>query len=100
MAGLQSLSSVRLNERQIHLLEWMLQAGPSIVRGFRGARNWLLVRDGSSDHQQLLSLVEDGLAWQSFDCHAGFCRFHATVFGCEAIGLIDREIERALRDVG
>lgn len=95
MAGLQ-FQTFRMTDRQIYLMEWMLQAGPDVVKGFRGARNWLLVREGSSDHQQLLSLSEAGYVWQSFDCRAGFVRFHATPVGCDAIGLNDREIDRAL----
>lgn len=78
------------------MMERMLGVGPEVVRGFRGARNWLLVRSGSPDHQQLLSLLASGLVMQDPNVLPGFARFKATAFGCAEIGLTEREIERAI----
>lgn len=91
------LSEVRMTDRQIFLMERMLGIGRDTVRGFRGARNWLLVREGSSDHQQLLSLCDAGLVWMDAAALSGFVRWHATSAGCWAAGLSDSEVRKAVR---
>lgn len=91
------VSSLRINGRQDDLLRQMLAAGPDVVRSFRGSRNWLLVRDGSADHQQLLALESLGCVYRGRCRIRGFCCFHGTQLGCECVGLTWGETEKALR---
>lgn len=91
------VSALRINVRQDDLLRQMLAAGLDVVRSFRGSRNWLLVRDGSADHQQLLTLEDLGCVYRGCCRIRGFCCFHATQLGCDVVGMTWGETEKALR---
>ena len=94
------VSGVHVELAKIRLLEQMLNAGPDVPKRFRGDRNWLLVRDGSVEHEQLLSLVFLGCVVRGQCALKGFRRFHATCVGAEFIGLNPQEVDRAVRCSG
>lgn len=89
-----------ISPQTIRLLERMLNAGPDVPKRFRGDRNWLLVREGSFEHEQLLTLVAVGCVVRGQTALKGFRRFHATCAGAQFIGLSPQEVDRAVRCVG
>jgi hypothetical protein len=94
------LRVLRINTIQQDLLQRMLNAGPDVVRGFRGNRNWLLVREGSDQHQQLLALAEAGAVYRVACAIRGVARWKATCLACHTIGLSEKEVARAVACTG
>ena len=91
------LRVLRMNTEQTALLQRMLNAGPDVVRGVRGNRNWLLVREGSDQHQQLIALAAAGAVVRVRCAIKGIARYVATCIGGVIVGLNDKELDRAIR---
>jgi len=84
----------RISEGQNHLLTQMLTCTDRDQR-FCRTRNWLLVREGSENHQQLSSMQASGFVVTAKCQLRGLVRFVATRHGCRVFGLNDRQTAAA-----
>jgi len=84
----------RISEGQNQLLAQMLTCTDR-DQMFRRTRNWLLVREGSEDYQQLSSMQASGFVVTAKCQLRGLVRFVATRHGCRVFGLNDRQTAEA-----
>lgn len=88
-----------LDQRHAEILTHMLGAGPDVAKKRHGYRNRFCAEVAGGDHATLSEMAAAGLVKAGRLINDGRDQyFHATIAGCEAIGLDRAAIKRAMED--
>jgi hypothetical protein len=87
---------MEVTERDMGSLRHMLGAIPGRYPKHKwGWRNYFLSGKAGAGHESMQRLVNAGLVEQGHDAGAAGMYYHATIKGCEAVGMSKAAIKRA-----